>query len=349
MSKILPTYLTISNDTSFDLSKEISELNADKVGLLVDENTRQHCLPLANSFFDLTIEIASGEQHKNIATCEHIWQELTKANFTRKSVLVNMGGGVIGDMGGFAAATYKRGIRFINVPTTLLSQVDASIGGKLGVDFGNLKNHVGLFKNPDRVIVHSKFLKTLPERELKSGYAEIIKHALIHDKAQWDMLKQSSFAALNWNDIIPKSISIKNNIVEQDPLESGLRKILNFGHTLGHAIESHLLHSMEPLLHGEAVAIGMILETHLSVLKGWLSPEDGSEISSYLLRVYDLPSFLPPFDDLTHYLKQDKKNKGDVISFSLLKEIGKGNFDQEISDEMIRASLDHYHQINRES
>ncbi|MEP1093714.1 MAG: 3-dehydroquinate synthase [Cyclobacteriaceae bacterium] len=338
----LPDYLTISNYPSGVVDSLIDKWQPDHVAILVDENTRKSCLPLLSNAEFIVIEIKSGEENKTLKTCEDVWSELTKNQFTRRSLLINLGGGVIGDLGGFAASTFKRGIRFINIPTTLLSQVDASIGGKLGVDFGNLKNHVGLFRDPDHVIVNTHFLKTLNERELKSGFAEVIKHTLIADRGQWETIQKKKFEDQVWDEIIPKSIAMKHKVVSSDPLESGLRKILNFGHTLGHAVESYFLHTADRLLHGEAVAIGMILESHISLQKEWLSPADYSQIENFIYSTFSLPKKLPNLEDLNHYLLQDKKNDSDVINFSLLNGLGRCEYDVNVSSQMIEKSLETY-------
>jgi 3-dehydroquinate synthase len=339
MSNNLPIYLTISEEINKDLNATIETLNPDKMAVLVDENTREKCLPLLHHTFDLVIEIKSGETEKTLKSCDHIWNRLTGSGFTRKSLLVNLGGGVIGDMGGFAAATYKRGMSFINIPTTLLSQVDASIGGKLGVDFNGLKNHIGFFQEPDKVIVFPGFLETLPQREMKSGFAEIIKHALIKDENQWKYLLSQSFDSLNWEDIIPKSISIKNEIVNQDPREKGLRKILNYGHTIGHAIETYFLKSTNQLLHGEAVALGMILENEVAMQMGILSKEASDEIRSYLGKVYEFSEELPSYGDLKMHLIQDKKNDQKGLRFSLLKKVGTCKYDVLVEENILRQIL----------
>ena len=317
----------------------IETIKPDKIAVLVDENTKEHCLPLVDIQWDLVIEIKSGETEKTLATCEHIWDQFTRAGFTRKSMLVNLGGGVIGDMGGFAAATFKRGITFVNIPTTLLSQVDASIGGKLGVDFNGLKNHIGMFQEPIRVIVYPGFLDTLPERELKSGFAEVVKHALIRDQDQWKFLLRQSFDSLDWMEIIPKSIAIKNEIVDLDPREQGLRKILNYGHTIGHAIETYFFHTATPLLHGEAIALGMMLENELAVESGKLDSALAEEIKQYLNRIYDLPSTLPSLDSLRDHLMQDKKNDEAGIRYSLIDKAGSCTYDVLIEAHILERVL----------
>lgn len=338
MTKNLPKYLTLSENISFDLSREISRLNPDQYAILVDENTKHFCLPLLKSGAPI-IEIESGEENKTLGTCEIIWKRMTDLGFSRKSLIINLGGGVIGDMGGFAASTYKRGISFINIPTTLLSQVDASIGGKLGIDFGSLKNHLGIFNNPDAVIISTDFLKTLPERELKSGFAEIIKHALIKDSEQWEYLKNNSFEELDWEQLIPNSICIKHEVVLEDPLEGGLRKILNYGHTLGHAIESYYLHTDQRLLHGEAIAIGMLLENQLSANLGYLTADECDEISELIGRYYPINHKIPSFEKIEGLLIQDKKNANSKLSFSLLDGIGSCRYDVHVEAEMLRKLL----------
>ena len=293
-------------------------LTYSKVAILVDENTKRNCLYKLPKFDNCTIiEIKSGEEHKNITTCSFIWEELTNNHFDRKSLLINLGGGVIGDMGGFCASTYKRGIDFIQIPTTLLAMVDASIGGKLGIDFNGLKNQIGLFNNPKSVLINSEFLNTLSDNELKSGFAEVVKHALIADNNLWNKIISTSFNDLIWEEIIETSIKIKNKIVASDPFEKGERKKLNFGHTFGHAIESYYLEKGTPILHGEAVFIGMILETELSPI----SKEDKNEIKNYMLSNFNL-AHTPNKSNLLPFLMNDKKNSQGKINFSLLNKIG---------------------------
>lgn len=342
----LPSYLTITTNPNERIKELINEWNPDKVAILVDENTKSNCLESITIDYSTLIEIPSGEENKSIATCENVWKQLTQEGFTRQSLLINLGGGVIGDMGGFVAATYKRGMRFINLPTTLLSQVDASIGGKLGVDFGSLKNHIGVFKEPDQVIVNTEFLSTLPDRELRSGYAEMIKHALIADSEQWELLSNTSFGKLNWNELIPKSIGIKGAVVAEDPLERGLRKILNFGHTIGHAIESHWLNTPNKLLHGEAIAIGMIIESYFSIDHRWIELSDLKKITQYIRSVYpNLPSKLPTADELLPLMLQDKKNDSLQINFSILERIGKCQFNVKVEQEWISEAISAYEDL----
>ena len=297
--------------------------NYSQVAILVDENTKRDCLSkLPQIENTLIIEIKSGEEYKNISTCNFIWEQLTINNFDRNALLINLGGGVIGDIGGFCAATYKRGLEFIHIPTTLLAMVDASVGGKLGIDFKGFKNQIGLFNNPKAVLISSVFLETLAESELKSGFAEVVKHALISDNSLWLKLKNTSFTDLDWEDIIDTSIQIKNKIVLADPFEKGERKKLNFGHTFGHAIESYYLEKGTPISHGEAVFMGMILETKISDL----SESDKNEIKNYVLSNFALP-YTPKKSSLHKFLINDKKNQDGKINFTLLNGIGDCSFD----------------------
>ena len=257
----------------------------NQLAVLVDENTKRCCLPVflkATNIDAILIEIPSGEEHKNLENCQLIWNELSTHHFDRNSLLINLGGGVIGDMGGFAASTYKRGIDFIQIPTSLLAMADASIGGKLGIDFAYLKNQIGLFNNPKAVLINPFFLNSLPKNQLLSGFAEVVKHALITDKYFWKEIKKTPLEKMNWKSIIYQSLMIKNDIVTQDPLEKGERKKLNFGHTFGHAIESFYLEQGKPILHGEAISLGMILESNLSKI----NKEEKQEISSFLSLIH---------------------------------------------------------------
>ena len=323
----------VSSNYSIWVGKEsLSKLNVksySKVAILVDENTKRDCLnKLSKINKTITIEIQSGEENKNISTCNLIWKELTKNEFDRNSLLINLGGGVIGDMGGFCARTYKRGIDFIQIPTTLLAMTDASVGGKLGVDFNYLKNQIGIFSNPKKVLIDPNFLKTLSEKELRSGFAEVIKQALISDKNLWKEITRTPFEELDWEEIISKTIQLKNSIVISDPHEKGIRKKLNFGHTFGHAIESYYLEKRTPILHGEAIFMGILLETELSDL----SYSEKNRIKNYILSSFELP-YTPNQKELVKFLKNDKKNKEKKINFSLLNGIGDCSIDNLISED----------------
>ena len=294
---------------------------------MVDENTKRDCLyKLPKIENPLIIEIKSGEEYKDISTCSFIWEQLTINNFDLNSLLINIGGGVISDMGGFCATTYKRGLEFIHIPTTLLAMVDASVGGKLGINFKGFKNQIGLFNKPKSVLISPGFLETLSESELKSGFAEVVKHALISDNSLWLKLKNTLFTNLDWEDIINTSVQIKNNIVLADPIEEGERKKLNFGHTFGHAIESYYLEKDTPISHGEAVFMGMILETEISDL----SETEKNEIKNYILSNFALP-YTPKKSYLHKFLINDKKNQDGKINFTLLSGIGNCSFNNLLS------------------
>lgn len=329
--------------------KEIFDKNKySKVFVFADTNTAEHCLPIFRSLlddledFDI-IETDPGEENKNIDFCIGIWKTLLDFGADRKCLMINLGGGVITDMGGFVASTYKRGIDFINIPTTLLSQVDASVGGKTGIDVDNVKNMVGTFSLPQAVFIENIFLATLSKRELLSGFAEMIKHGLIADKTYYERLKTSDYKALAPEEIY-RSIEIKNEVVTQDPLEKGLRKILNFGHTIGHAVESYALtNSKKPLTHGEAIAIGMVCEAHLSAKYCNLTPNELADISKYILSVYPKYNITTKsFNTLLKLMQSDKKNEDGQIMFSLLDTIGKCTFNRPVTAEDILSSLNYY-------
>jgi 3-dehydroquinate synthase len=264
----------------------------------------------------------------------------------RHSALIVIGGGVLGDMGGFCAATYKRGIDFILIPTTLLAQVDASIGGKLGIDFNHFKNHIGVFQLPAFTLLHDGFLKTLPKPELRSGFAEIIKHALISDKVLWDEIKSKPFESQGWQKLVHHSVTFKTDVVTKDPKENGLRKILNAGHTIGHAIESHLLNTGNKILHGEAIAAGLIAESFIATQKGLLSNDSLKEISQYILNVFGKINLNSEDETKIAALTlQDKKNKENKILCVLLEGIGKARWDCEITTDEVKRALTFYRTV----
>ncbi len=330
------------------LNRLLTERQYSRIAILVDENTRRDCLPLLQEqvpFDDpLIIEIPAGETHKNINTCGIIWSSLMAADFNPKALVLNLGGGVIGDMGGFCASTFKRGIDFIQIPTTLLAQVDASIGGKLGIDFADIKNSVGLFCNPQAVLIEPAFLQTLSARERRSGFAEIIKHSLIADVAQWEAQKElTDLTDLDWAAIIPPSLGIKKRVVEADPFEQNIRKALNFGHTVGHAVESKALETDTPLLHGEAIAIGMICEAFLSHHLSTLAAADLEHISRFIIQHYGHHQQDPAsFSQLIAIMKNDKKNEASEINCTLLKSPGQASINHDCSEALILESLVYY-------
>lgn len=344
----LKEYSVFVGTEVFDmLLEQLIERSYSQVFVLVDEQTEKVCLPILHkTLFDTkVIKITSGEINKTLVSTQFIWDELLKHKADRNSVLVNLGGGVIGDIGGFAAATYKRGIDFINVPTTLLAMVDSSIGGKTGIDYQGIKNAIGVIDPPAAVFINPIFLNTLNSRELLNGFAEIIKHGLIGDEDYWEKIfRINKVDAETMGALISGSVKVKMQVVKKDPYESGLRKVLNFGHTIGHAIESYsLANDKKPLKHGESIAIGMICEAFLSKEQGGLSGRELRQISEFILQhfpKYSLRNILSP--ELIRYMRQDKKNSNDTISFSLLKRIGKAGFDYTCSDAQIALALNYY-------
>jgi 3-dehydroquinate synthase len=346
--------INIYQNSIQELISFITTNNFSKIAVIVDQNTQLHCYSfLVNRLPEhTTIVISAGEEYKNLDTCNQIWQHLTDEAFDRKSLVINLGGGVIGDMGGFCAATYKRGISFIQIPTTLLSMVDASAGGKLGIDFQGYKNHIGVFQLPSYICIYPIFLQTLAKRELRSGFAEVIKHCLIADAQMWDDIKKFDPKDLvnkdfNWDFIIQHSIQIKSKIVETDPTEMGLRKILNFGHTLGHAVESYFLPiPAQKLLHGEAIAIGMICESFLSFKQNYISSEDLANITQFIIKIYGKPLIsAAEIDKIIPLTLQDKKNSHGSVKFSLLKSVGNCGFDINITADEMYESLVYYSQL----
>lgn len=315
-----------------------------KIFILTDTNTTEYCLPYFLQRLETTlsfeiVEIEDGEINKTIETCFEVWSVLSEYEADRKAVFISLGGGVVTDLGGFVAATYKRGIDFISVPTTLLAMVDASVGGKTGVDLGGLKNQVGLFVNPQMVLVDVNFLETLPGNEMRSGLAEMYKHGLIADISYWNQLKDlSNFTTADLELLIYHSINLKNEIVLQDPKEKNERKKLNFGHTLGHAIETYHLNNdvLPTLLHGEAVAIGMILEANISLQKGYISDLFYNEIKLVLHNVFSqIQLSEKDIEECLRLLVHDKKNELGCVNFTLLEENGRAVINQEVSTESI--------------
>ena len=316
--------------------------NASQVFILTDENVAPFWLPEVAHWLHcdsaIDIVIKAGEQHKSLQTVQRIWKVLMKHHADRNALLINLGGGVVTDLGGFAASTYKRGIKFINVPTTLLAMVDAAIGGKTGIDFGGAKNQIGTFADAEEVLINPDFLKTLPTRELLSGLSETIKYGFIADSK----LLQADLE--NYEQYILPAGEIKRGIVAQDPYETGIRKILNFGHTYGHAFESHCLATDCPLLHGEAVALGMAAALWLSVKQFGLNKNtllDFEKQLSLLLSEAEIAFSESDADSVLSYLVHDKKSKGDQPRFVLLKAIGEPVWDVEVEPSLVREALDY--------
>lgn len=336
----------IISPISDSLSQFFAQNSYSKVMVLVDNHTKKNCYPLVKDNLPAhkVITIKAGEHFKNLDTCQQIWEEMTQNELDRHALLINLGGGVIGDMGGFCAATYKRGIDFIQIPTTLLSQVDASVGGKLGIDFKGFKNHIGVFTLPKTVLIDDTFLKTLPHNEIRSGFAEIIKHCLIRDRNKWNEIKTIDLENQNLADLIQHSVEIKKQVVAEDPTEKGLRKILNFGHTLGHAIETFYLDKgKDRLLHGEAIAAGMIAEAYISFIKKLIDEPTLLQIEEFIFAVYGSVKIRK--EDMEAIVKltlQDKKNIGNVVKASLLDGIGSCQFDVAINKSEMLKALNYY-------
>lgn len=350
MTSILSKGYSIHTGTKVfsELNRFLAKNNYSSYFILCDENTFQHCLPkLITASAKLRtaaiIEIESGESSKSLDFCAHIWQTLLESHADRKTLLIHLGGGVVSDLGGFTASAYKRGVDFINVPTSLLAMADASVGGKTGIDFHGIKNVLGNFTQPKAVFIYPPFLETLNERHFKNGLAEIYKMALISDKAFWNILKkeqpQPEF-------IIHRSVHLKNKIVLKDPNDVGVRNILNFGHSLGHALEAHFLGTANELLHGEAIVAGMILESHIAFQKNRLSKKELDEIVNVFQTVFVLPSLVKiSLEDIVPFLKQDKKALKNKYLFSLLSKIGACEYNIQVTEIQIQKSLFFYSSI----
>src|SRR3990170_1803877 len=337
-----PDTILLSTNLKEDLSDFLSQKKYSSLAVLVDENTYLHCYPVIQPALPdhFIIKVASGEGEKNLATCIQICQALTDRAVDRHACLLVLGGGVLGDMGGFCAATYKRGIDFILIPTTLLAQVDASIGGKLGIDFNHFKNHIGVFQKPVLTILNRDFLETLPPSELKSGFAEVIKHTLISDKEMWKEISSKTLNDQDWKRLVKHSVEFKSRVTIEDPTEKGLRKILNAGHTIGHALESYLLAKGDRILHGEAIAAGLITEGHIAKIQGYIAEGDLMTICNFILKIYGKVNIAPEEDDsIAQLTLQDKKNKANKILCVLLEGIGKAKWDCEISLTSVKEAL----------
>ncbi len=334
---------------------EESEGKYTGVYILTDTNTRKHCFPLLTSGFQfpegmIVLEIEPGEVNKNLDTCIRLWKELASYGAGRHSLLVCLGGGMVCDIGGFVASTYQRGIDFVYIPTTLLSQVDASIGGKTGVNLGKLKNYVGLYSPPKSVFIMPEFLNTLPHGEMLSGYAEVVKHALLSDDKYFHHLAwqfsghEAVTSNQDWTEVVERSVKIKHNVVRSDPFEQGLRKVLNLGHTVGHAFESYSLErDASPLSHGFSVAMGLIVEIKLSVRYCSFPEILANDIIAYLLAVFPFYTFLPEeIPGIAAIMGFDKKNRGGQVRMTLLREPGDLITDVVCTEEEIEKSLREY-------
>lgn len=351
--------IIISNDIEHDLATAVAKSEHDRVFVLTDDTTHECCLPkvatLLAQYDAVPITIAHGDQHKTLAALGNVWTALQQGGATRHSLLINLGGGMITDLGGFAAATFKRGINFINIPTTLLAMVDAAVGGKTGINFGGLKNEIGAFADARFVIINTCFLDTLDAENLCSGYAEMLKHALISDERMWAEhvnfdLSQPDLAELQR--MVAESIAVKERIVAEDPHEHGIRKALNFGHTIGHALEEFALQQTggavvsiapekRPLLHGYAVAFGLIGELYMSARKAGFPTERLHQTTRFIRENYAQTEFTcNDYPTLLNLMRHDKKNTSGVINFTLLHNIGDIRINQTATDEEIREALD---------
>ena len=339
----------ISNQLEQILSEEIAACKADRTFILTDETTLRLCLPVVSSYACLqgarTITIKAGDTHKDLESISHVWSELQRMGATRHSLLINLGGGMVTDLGGFAASTFKRGISFINIPTTLLSMVDASVGGKTGINFGGLKNEIGVFNNASCVILDTIFLQTLDEENILSGYAEMQKHGLISTEEHWAELMNFDIEKPDLKelgDLVAKSVQVKERIVTEDPTEKGIRKALNLGHTVGHAFESLAL-QRKPVLHGYAVAWGLVCELYLSVAKTGFPVDKMRQMTRFIFEHYGRMSITcDDYPALLELMTHDKKNTGSDINFTLLGGIGDIRINQTATKEEIEEALDFY-------
>ncbi len=354
----LDSYAVHVGDLSLSFPDWLRERDYSQVFVVADDNTQRHCLPLflektaphPSPFTPHPSPLPAGESHKTLATCERLWQSMLEARLDRRALVVNLGGGVVGDLGGFCAATWKRGVDFVQVPTTLLSMTDAAIGGKLGIDFQGVKNAVGVFQNPAAVFVDAQFLQTLPERELRSGLAEVIKHALIGDPVLLHFIENSRNLVQHdtvlpafWHELLCASIAVKARIVAEDPHERGLRMLLNYGHTVGHAVESYFLKTPFPITHGEAVAMGMICES-------WLARTAITDGHNRLARTIGAISgtFLhqpvpeAAFAEIWATMQQDKKNTASLVRAAVPTGEPFGMQILELTEQAVRESLGFY-------
>lgn len=339
----------ISRHLKTELAKAIAECEHDRIFVLVDETTNKLCWSLVKDYLCLkdaqTIIIGATDRRKNLDTLVHVWESLQQGKATRHSLLINLGGGMVTDLGGFAASTYKRGINFINIPTTLLAMVDASVGGKTGINFGGLKNEIGVFNDAEFVLLDTNWLRTLDEENIRSGYAEMLKHGLIADDTMWAELINFNLAQpnlLQLASMLNKSVRIKERIVTEDPHEKGIRKALNLGHTFGHAFESWAM-KRQPVLHGYAVAFGLIAELYLATTQTDFPTERMRQTVNFIRAYYgSLPITCNDYPELIELMHHDKKNRGNEINVTLLGGIGDIRIDQTITEEDIKEALDFF-------
>ena len=350
-----PQKVIIADSLEQTLTQAVGECEHDRIFLLADETTVRACVPLIAGFDCLkgaqTIVIGATDTHKTIASLAHVWEALGNGGATRHTLLINIGGGMVTDLGGFAASTFKRGINYINIPTTLLSMVDASVGGKTGINFNGLKNEIGVFNNAASVILDTQFLKTLDQENILSGYAEMLKHGLISNEKMWAELVNFEIGNLNYEiydyshalqRMLAESVAVKQRIVTEDPTEQGIRKALNLGHTVGHAFESFALRK-DPILHGYAVAYGLICELYLSAAKTGFPTDKMHQTVSFIKAHYGKMTITcDDYPTLLELMTHDKKNVGSSINFTLLGGIGDIRINQTATQEEIYEALDFY-------
>jgi 3-dehydroquinate synthase len=342
--------LHITNEVNATLNSYIEGGNYNAVMVLVDENTRQLVLPMIPCLNNAhIIEIAPGDCNKNLDALVLVWRDMEDCGATRKSLLVNLGGGMVTDLGGFAAATFKRGINFINVPTTLLGAVDAAIGGKTGINFNGLKNEIGAFAPATAVIVSTCFFPTLPEQEFKSGFAEMLKHAMLYSHVRLNLLENFDFKNIDYEfllELLKDSLQAKQHFVEQDPTEQGIRKALNFGHTVGHAFESKALSDGKPVPHGYAVAWGLVVESVLSHIMLQFPRTDLYALARFVRENYGAFYITcDHYDQLLDFMRHDKKSSNGEINCTLLKECGNPTINNTINEDDLKAALDIYRDL----
>ena len=347
--KMNPQKVVLSDNLQQTLTEAVMACERDRTFILADETTEKCCLPLISGTDCLkgatTIVIGSTDANKTLESLAHVWEKLGEGGATRHSLLINIGGGMVTDLGGFAASTFKRGINYINIPTTLLAMVDASVGGKTGINFRGLKNEVGVFSNASTVILDTRFLKTLDTENIRSGYAEMLKHGLISNEQMWAELLTFDLEHPDWQRLqtmLADSVKVKQRIVTEDPLEQGIRKALNLGHTVGHAFESFALRH-KPILHGYAVAYGLISELYLSTIKTGFPSDKMHQTVSFIKDHYGKMAITcDDYPTLLELMTHDKKNVAGVINFTLLGGIGDIRINQTVTKDDIYEALDFY-------
>lgn len=340
--------IIFSKNIEEDVAIALSECEHDRIFVLTDETTLNTCWPKLSDFRSLRdihmITIPAGDTHKDITSTTIVWDALRDGGATRHSCIINLGGGMVTDLGGFAASTFKRGINFINIPTTLLSMVDASVGGKTGINFGGLKNEIGVFNDSRCVIINTMFLDTLDLENIRSGYAEMLKHGLLSDDETWSQLLNYNLAQpdlVELHDMLERSVMVKAGVVKTDPTERGLRKSLNLGHTAGHAFESMAMSKDRPVLHGYAVAWGLIFELYLSCVQLHFPTDKMRQTVSFIRTHYGLPAITcNDYERLYQLMQHDKKNVAGIINFTLLDDVGKVRIDRSASKKDIFEALD---------